>query len=280
MKRRKLSLVVLGMVIAVLAATALAEGATDWNHDPASAIGPQHWGAVDPAFAQCGTGLSQSPVDIATTVSGKQPALQFRYHDEELVVENTGHVIEVPLPAGSDNTLRIGHSVYTLEQYHFHAPSEHTLNGRHYDLEVHLVHHNSAGETAVVAVFMNVGHKPNELVDEVFQNAPVAAGGETDVGVESNAEELLPENRTRRDSGHGGKVVIRRYYSYSGSLTTPPCTEPVRWFVLKDPVNASSFSVDEMHRLVSLFPSYGGYRNNNRPVQPLNGRQIVSHNGH
>ena len=99
------------------------------------------------------------------------------------------------------------------------------------------------------------------------------AGEETDTGVESNAKDLLPGFTP----GHGnGTFVITRYYTYSGSLTTPPCSEPVRWFVLKDPVNISDFSVGELHHLVSLFPDYGGYPNNNRPVQPLNGRQIIS----
>ena len=120
---------------------------------------------------------------------------------------------------------------------------------------------------------MNIGDHPNELVDDVFKNAPDVAGEETDAGVESNAKDLLPGFK----SGHGnGTFVITRYYTYSGSLTTPPCSEPVRWFVLKDPVNVSDFSVGELHHLVSLFPNYGGYPNNNRPVQPLNGREITS----
>ena len=182
-------------------------------------------------------------------------------------------MIEVPLPANNGNTLKIGNSVYRLTQYHFHAPSEHTLNGHRYDLEVHLVHENAAGQTAVVAVFMNIGDHPNELVDDVFKNAPDVAGEETDAGVESNAKDLLPGFM----SSHGnGTFVISRYYTYSGSLTTPPCSEPVRWFVLKDPVNVSDFSVGELHHLVSLFPNYGGYPNNNRPVQPLNGRVIIT----
>ena len=154
--------------------------------------------------------------------------MQFRYPDNELVVENTGHVIEVPIPADNGNTLKIGSSVYTLQQYHFHAPSEHTLNGQRYDLEAHLVHQNAAGQTAVVGVFMNIGDHPNELVDDVFKNAPDVAGEETDVGVESNAKELLPGFGSDHDNG---TFVITRYYTYSGSLTTPPCSEAVRWIV-------------------------------------------------
>ncbi len=272
MKRRTLVLLVVAVAVALFAVAAWADVGPVWNHDPGSAIGPAHWGTINPAFTECGTGTSQSPVDISGTVKGGGPALQFRYPGNELVVENTGHVVEVPLPADNGNTLKIGNSVYTLTQYHFHVPSEHTLNGHRYDMELHLVHQDAAGQTAVVAVFMNIGDHPNALVDDVFHNAPDVAGEETDVGVESNAEELLPGSKPT----HKGTFVITRYYSYSGSLTTPPCSEPVRWIVLKDPVNVSDFSVGELHHLVSLFPDYGGYPNNNRPLQPLNGREITS----
>ena len=272
MKTRMLYLVV-GATLAFLAVAAWAVAATAWNHDPSSAIGPANWGTIDPAFERCLKGTGQSPVDISGTVKGGGPALQFGYRDNVLVVENTGHVIEVPIPADNGNTLKIGNAVYRLEQYHFHAPSEHTLDGTRYDLEAHLVHENAAGQLAVVGVFMNIGEHPNELVDEVFDNAPDVAGEETDVGVESNAKELLPGFSPDHDRG---TFVITRYYTYSGSLTTPPCSEGVRWIVARDPVNVSNFSVVEMHRLVSLFPGYGGYTNNNRPVQPINEREITS----
>lgn len=272
MKRWTLTTLVVGSTVAILAAVGWAAAATAWNHDPGSAIGPAHWGTLDPAFEKCLTGRSQSPVDISGTVKGGGPALQFRYPDNELVVENTGHVIEVPIPVENGNMLKIGNSVYKLEQYHFHAPSEHTLNGKRYDLEVHLVHENAAGQLAVVGVFMNIGRHPNEFVDDVFDNAPDVAGEETDVGVESNAKELLPGFRSSHSKG---PFVITRYYTYAGSLTTPPCSEGVRWIVVKDPVNVSVSAVRTMHHLVSHFPSYGGYPDNNRPVQPLNGREIT-----
>lgn len=273
MKTRMLAVVVAGATLAFLAVAGWAVAATAWNHNPASAIGPANWGNLDSTFEKCLTGTSQSPVDISGTVKGGGPALQFRYPDNELVVENTGHVIEVPIPDDNGNTLKIGNSVYTLQQYHFHAPSEHTLNGQHYDLEVHLVHANAAGQLAVVGVFMNVGGHPNELVDDVFENAPDVAGEETDTHIESNAKELLPGFLPDHNEG---TFVVTRYFAYSGSLTTPPCSEGVRWIVAKDPVNVSGSSVEEMHHLVSLFPNYGGYDNNNRPVQPLNGREITN----
>ena len=273
MRRRNVALVVVLPLIASLAGVGWASAAAPWNHDPGSAIGPPNWGALDPAFEECGTGTSQSPVDISGAARGGGPALRFDYPGNELVVENTGHVIEVPIPADNDNTLRIGSSKYRLIQYHFHAPSEHTLNGQQFDLEAHLVHENADGQLAVVGVLMSIGDHGNELVDEVFHNAPEEAGEETEVGVESNAKELLPGF----DSHPGnGSFVLSRYYSYSGSLTTPACSEPVRWIVLKDPVTVSDFSVEELHHLVSLFPGYDGYPDNNRPIQPLNGRQITS----
>ena len=272
-QHRLRTLLVLGATVALLVGAGTVNGATLWNHDPASAIGPAHWGDLDPSFVECESGARQSPINIAGTVRGGGPALRFRYADNELVVENTGHVIEVPMPAGGHQTLGIGGISYTLTQYHFHAPSEHTLNGRQFDLEVHLVHESADGQLVVVAVLMNIGDQPNALVDEVFEHAPDAAGEETEVGIESNAEDLLP------GFGHGpgnGTFVINRYYSYPGSLTTPGCAEPVSWFVAKDPVNVSAGAVEEMHELVSNFPGYAGYPDNNRPVQPLNGRQVIS----
>ncbi len=189
MRRRLRTLLVLSATVALLVGAGTVNGATLWNHDPASAIGPAHWGDLDPSFAACETGRSQSPVNIVHTVRGGGPALRFRYADNELVVENTGHVIEVPMPAGGHQTLGIGGKTYTLTQFHFHAPSEHTLNGRHFDLEAHLVHQSADGQLAVVGVLMDIDDHPNALVDEVFEHAPDVAGEETEVGIEANARE-------------------------------------------------------------------------------------------
>ena len=273
MRRNRIALLIAGAAVSSMAVTAGAATPTVWNHDSGSPIGPPQWGAARLRLRGVWTGTSQSPVNISRPVRGGGPSLKFKYRDNELVVENTGHVIEVPIPAEDGDTLKIGKSAYTLQQYHFHAPSEHTLNGRHYDLEAHLVHQDAAGQTAVVAVFMKIGHHPNELVDDIFRNAPDVAGEETEVGIESNPKELLPGHGTKH---HKGKLAIPDYFTYSGSLTTPPCSEPVRWLIAKEPVNVSAFSVGEMHELVSLFPNYGGYPNNNRPVQPLNGRTVIS----
>ena len=128
-----------------------------WNHDPGDASGPTGWGSIDESYEQCVSGSEQSPVDIATTVETLLPRLEFNYPPTPLVVENTGHVIEVPMPEESENTLLIGDGAYRLAQYHFHAPSEHTLDGKSFEAEAHLVHESDDGQLAVVGVFLDEG---------------------------------------------------------------------------------------------------------------------------
>ena len=147
-----------------------------WNHNPASPIGPLHWGTI--GFPVCGTGTNQSPVDIRTDSVAKYPGspLLLRYESSELVIENTGHVVEVVIPTGVNNTLQINGDRYELVQYHFHTPSEHEVNGRLADVEAHFVHMNSQGATAVVGVFYRLGCEPNALLERILLSAPETAG--------------------------------------------------------------------------------------------------------
>jgi carbonic anhydrase len=250
-------------------ARAPAQTTPPWNHDPASPIGPNHWGTI--GFPVCGTGTGQSPVNIDTRAVTRLngPPLLINYDRSELAIENTGHVVEVPIPAGFTDTLRIGPDTYQLVQYHFHAPSEHEINGRLADVEAHFVHQNSQSDTAVVGVFFRSGADPNPLLDKILFSAPVTANDEVTVG-EANPAELFPV--TGRSSKNN--LNVGSFYTYSGSLTTPGCTEGVRWFVLADGGHVSPAAVRRFHFVISQFPNYGGYPNNNRPVQPLNGRVI------
>jgi len=259
--------------------TARAAATGVWNHDPASPIGPLHWGDINVGFPTCGTGTSQSPVDIRTdsVAAYRGSPLLLRYESSELVIENTGHVVEVLIPTGAHNTLQIGGDRFDLVQYHFHAPSEHAVNGRLADVEGHFVHMNAQGATAVVGVFYRLGVEPNALLDKILLSAPETAGDEVHAG-EASPAEMFHDIRGVRTTG-GGPVHVNSFYAYDGSLTTPGCTENVRWSVLANGGGVSLDAVTRFHEVIAQFPNYGGYPNNNRPLQPLNGRVIKLRRG-
>jgi len=276
MKHFRLLTHLLAVVVLVLSAT-FAFAQVAWNHDPASDIGPNFWGTVTFPFATCGSALvvdpvgpfvevgkKQTPVDIVTanTVPAALPGLTFQYLATPFIVENTGHVVEVPYAPGS--FLRDGQDTYELLQFHLHAPSEHTVNGVFAAAELHLVHWNILLDLAVVGILLQVGAPVNVVLDQILLNAPLDEGG-VDLGGVINAKDVLPQ--------------FVSYYKYSGSLTTPPCSEGVRWFVLKEPVFVSQAAIDKLHVIISLFPEYEGFPDNNRPVRPLNGRAILNRMG-
>jgi carbonic anhydrase len=263
------------LAVAIIGSVSTAASAAEWNHDPASPEGPESWGEVDPEYRTCGavltpggpfveTGKRQSPIDIPSTTpvdsSLRRPS--FYYKDRELEVENTGHVVEVTYGSGTGSRLVIGRNVYELQQFHFHAPSEHSVDGVHAAMEVHFVHANTLGELAVVGVFMFAAPQGNPVVDKIFDHAPLTEGPPNIVaGEEINARDLLPENK-------------RNYITYAGSLTTPSCSEGVRWIVMTDSIQVSQATVDKYHSIIADFPGYDGFEDNNRPVRPLNGRPV------
>ena len=212
--------------------------------------GPEHWGSEDPAFAMCGTGKHQSPVDIGKTSVKDLPELKFDYKDSALKVTDTGHSFQVNAAGGSGG-FTVGEDHYDFVQVHFHEPSEERVHGKQYAMVAHIVHKNAKGELAVVAVLVRKG-KENEFLKPIFDNFPGKGSHETDVAGKSvNMGNLLPAH-------HG-------YYTFAGSLTTPPCSESVRWFVLKSPVEASAAQLQQ----------FGArYAHNSRPTQPLNDRSI------
>ncbi|MEO8131377.1 MAG: carbonic anhydrase family protein, partial [Bryobacteraceae bacterium] len=219
-------------------------------------------------------GMRQTPIDIDNKLTTKTDtaALTFQYEDAPMAVTNTGHVVEVEYPAGS--TIRLGQfsssgamnwsqasDEYQLVQFHFHAPSEHTIDGKRAAMEAHLVHRNQLGDLAVVGVLMNLAQDSALLVDSIIKLAPLTVGEGKQEGVTLNARRLIPENKS--------------YYMYSGSLTTPPCTEGVRWFVMRDPIAVSPQAVHQMHNIVSHFPGYEGFADNNRPIVLSHGRTVI-----
>lgn len=263
----------------------------EWSHDPAADIGPDFWGSLTFPFATCGSkfdpvlgglqptlvevGKKQTPVDIvpSTTIAALLPPLLFGYGTTPFVVENNGHVVEVPYAAGS--SVLIGLDRYELLQFHFHAPSEHTVNGVNAAIEMHLVHRDVLGNLAVVGVPVQVGTPRNRLLEDIIATAPLEEG-----------EASLP---TRTISARGLLPSSTSYYTYTGSLTTPPCTEGVRWIVLKNPLFVSQATADRLHEIIARFPTHcvakdpatnecvtPGHPDNNRPVRPLNGRNILN----
>lgn len=209
---------------------------------------PERWAALDPAFETCAKGLKQSPIDIGKTVKTDLPKLDFAYGSVAPVIVNNGHTVQVNLPAGQ--SLKIGDQGYELLQFHFHTPSEETIAGRHTAMVAHFVHRNAAGELSVVGVLLEQGKK-NAAFDPIFSHLPRPNESITVEGLKLDLAALLPS-----DKG---------YYAYEGSLTTPPCSQGVRWMVLKTPVRLGADQIKAFRRLFSA---------NARPVQPLNGRIV------
>ncbi len=223
--------------------------AHEWGYSGSE--GPAHWGELEIRnSAVCKTGHHQSPVNIVGAQSADLPAIQFEYKPSTLHIINNGHTIQIDYAPGS--FIKVGDKRYELKQFHFHHPSEETIENKRFPMELHLVHSDADGNLAVVSVLLEEG-SANSLVETLWELAPKTSGPEkTDDNLQINAADLLPANRT--------------YFSFDGSLTTPPCTEGVSWFVLKTPVTISK---KQVATFVTIYP------NDERPTQSLNGRRVL-----
>jgi len=211
--------------------------------------GPKHWAEMNPEYEACGVGKVQSPIDIRKAVPAKLEPIAFDYHPTPLRIIDNGHTIQVNYQPGS--SISVGGKRYELAQFHFHKPSEEKINGKAFPMVAHLVHKNAEGELAVVAVLLKQGAQ-NPLVKTLWTDLPKEKEKEKVMEqVSINAASLLPQNR--------------QYYTFAGSLTTPPCSEGVTWFVLSHPTQVSESQVARFGKI---------YSNNARPVQPLNGRTV------
>ncbi len=224
----------------------------DHGWDYRGVHGANHWSELSESFAECGRGREQSPIAIDKAVSRPDlPDLAVHYHHEPLSLINNGHTVQVVVH--DDEWLDIGEARYRLVQAHFHTPSEERLNGHTYAMELHLVHRDDQGQLAVLGVMIKRGAE-NPVLGQVFNNMPVGAGPEHHVDEQIDLSALLPAHLD--------------YYGYEGSLTTPPCTEHVHWYVLREPIHASPAQIELFHKL---------YARNARPLQPLNARQVYQH---
>jgi carbonic anhydrase len=230
-------------------ATAQKQSAHEWGYSGSE--GPAHWGELNPEFAACKTGHRQSPVNIVGAKSVSLPPIQFEYKLSTLHIINNGHTIQINYAPGS--FIKIGDKRYELKQFHFHHPSEETIKGKRFPLELHLVHSDAFGSMVVVSVLLEEG-SANPLVETLWDLSPKTTGQEkTDDKLEINAADLLPADRS--------------YFSFLGSLTTPPCTEGVRWIVLETPVTISNQQLTSFAKV---------YPDDERPTQSLNGRAVLA----
>jgi carbonic anhydrase len=212
---------------------------------------PSHWAELDAQYRLCAAGKRQSPINIHTNAvyRSELSPLEFDYRPSPLHIIDNGHTIQADYGHGS--SLLVGGHRYQLVQIHFHHPSEEEIDGKRFDMVAHLVHRDAAGKLAVVAVLLKVGHE-NPLLGSLWSHLPKAGDhSEASPTIDIDARQLIPAD-------HG-------YFTFTGSLTTPPCSEGVRWLVLKTPMEISD---------AQLAVFAGRYPDDARPIQRLNGRHI------
>ncbi len=223
---------------------------THWSYEGES--GPAHWHKINSDWAKCSTGTRQSPIDIRDGMKVDLEQIAFDYRPSGFSVTDNGHTVQVAV--GPGNYLSVAGRTYELQQFHFHRPAEERVNGKGFEMVVHLVHKDVEGRLAVLALLLERG-KPQPTIQTVWNNLPLEKGDTATPSVVLDPNDLLPQ---RRD-----------YYTFMGSLTTPPCTEGVLWLVMKEPVQASPAQMALFSRL---------YPFNARPVQASSGRMIKESN--
>jgi carbonic anhydrase len=246
-RSRKTALRGLFIVLLTFAGSAVAGEDVHWTYS--GERGPEHWGELSKAFTTCSEGKSQSPIDIVDPIDADLDPIGLSDRGSTTAVLNNGHTLQVDVAPG--NSLAIDGQVFELIQFHLHSPSEHRIEGELFALEVHFVHRNDRGELAVVAVLFREGPRSHGIA-MVESSAPAKAATSKPLDTSIADLKIMPENPT--------------HYRYSGSLTTPPCTEGVRWFVVKEIGSVSGEQVEEFVKLIG---------EDARGPQPLNGRRVV-----
>ena len=257
-------------VMSLHASTESGGHAVHWGYT--GSAGPTRWGGISNEFALCGSGKRQSPVDIQSEKPAALYPLRFQYQSVPLQVINNGHTLQANYDTANgeeivniggklypvhtnptyNSTLMLGDVPYKLLQFHFHTPSEHAREGERYAMEVHLVHKNASGNLAVIGVLLKRGRQ-NPTLQKILDNVSGSINEVNAVqGISVNATDLLPRNH--------------QVFHYSGSLTTPPCSENVNWFVMKTPMEVSDKQVVRFAKLIGK---------NARPLQAMHWRSIL-----
>jgi carbonic anhydrase len=244
--------IIYGVAVLTLLTGPVAAISSDGDKSPhwgyAGDEGPENWGDLHESFALCKTGKEQSPINIVSG-SGGDAGIQTHYNYTPLDLTNDGHTVQLNYDNGS--YFIVGGHQYDLKQFHFHSPSENTIDGQSFPLEMHLVHADDNGGLAVVAILFNEGNE-NAHLQKLWSYMPKEANGHVrNARVRVSANDFLP--------------IEYNVTMFDSSLTTPPCSEGVKWHVINTPIEASKAQIDAFLSVI---------HENNRPVQPLNERVL------
>ncbi|KAL5220982.1 hypothetical protein ABZP36_025695 [Zizania latifolia] len=250
------------VVVSLLLSAAPAARAEDddYSYIPGTPKGPENWGNLKPEWATCSTGKRQSPINLALLELTLAPGLgylNYTYQNANASVVNRGHDIMVRFD-GDAGSLVINDTAYQLRQMHWHTPSEHTIDGKRYDMELHMVHLNAQNEAAVIGILYDVGIQRDEFL---YKLEPYIRRI-----IDQKDKEVLVDNGVDPSVAKGQDTI---YYRYMGSFTTPPCTEGVIWTVVR---KVRTVSLTQLALLKAAV--LAGNENNARPLQEVNKREI------
>ena len=218
-----------------------------WAYDGETS--PAKWGELKPEFHTCKDGVNQSPINLTGFIDGDLKDIKYDYKTGSTDIVNNGHTVQVNIASGS--SIEVDGIKFELKQFHFHTPSENNINGKSFPLEAHFVHASKDGELAVVALMFKDG-EANDMLAKLWNKMPMKAGDKNTLKIEE-VTSILPKGRD--------------YYRFNGSLTTPPCTEGVRWIVLEEAVTLSKEQKETFAKVMG--------HANNRPIQSTNARVII-----
>lgn len=258
MKRMLIAVSLIAVALLLPASPAASSDRLHWSYS--GDTGPEYWAQLSPDYGACAAGSHQSPSDLSGFSDVQVTPIVFDYAAAGAGILNSGHTVQVDMPAGSG--IAIDGVAFALKQFHFHAPSEHRIEWQSFPMEAHLVHADLDGNLAVVAVMLVEG-AANPLLAQVWAQMPQVTSDRSALASRSVSSDLLIFNLSPAEI----LPSDRDHYRYTGSLTTPPCTEGVRWLVMKHPVSASQAQIE-------TFTDAIGHPNN-RPLQPVNNRDIL-----
>jgi carbonic anhydrase len=214
---------------------------------------PEHWSELSSTYTTCRTGSQQSPIDLNNATSANLKTIEINYKSIPLSILNTGRTIQVNVASG--NSINLDGEKFELLQFHFHHPSEHTVEGKPYPMELHFVHANAKGELAVLGILLKEGME-NAALMPVWKAMPDRKMDAKNIpGAQVDIAKLLPSDR--------------KIFRYFGSLTTPPCSETVKWVVFQEPIEMSAMQIAQFKKIFPL---------NARPIQPLERRFLLRSN--